>query len=192
MVLAHGVATLDDYRRAKRTGRGVVLTPEQDATQSGRSSRNIERQLASRKLKEVDDAYRDAAALAGIGIQSTGALRHRRRRNAGSSVRRRFDCCEPWFPWVERPLLRRVTGTSASTAATARHERCGIDIRGRSRKLYLNYRTDRGDSARRGRSLEGVRSTTSMEARRQSAATSPFARAGAGMVDVARRMLASI
>ena len=62
VVLAQGVATLDTYRAARRVGRGVMLN---------RGKRNaiwpvIEEyraQLASRRLKEVDDAYRDAAQL---------------------------------------------------------------------------------------------------------------------------------
>jgi hypothetical protein len=62
VVLAQGVATEGDYRQAKRTGRGVVLTrAKRDAIWP--VFEEYRAQLASRRLKEVADAYRDAAAL---------------------------------------------------------------------------------------------------------------------------------
>lgn len=61
-MLAQGVSTRDEYRLAKRTGRGTVLTrSKRDAIWP--VFEEYRTQLASRKLKEVDDAYRDAAAL---------------------------------------------------------------------------------------------------------------------------------
>jgi superfamily I DNA/RNA helicase len=62
VVLAQGVSTRDEYRLAKRTGRGTVLTR---AKRDGiwPVFEEYRAQLARRKLKEVDDAYRDAATL---------------------------------------------------------------------------------------------------------------------------------
>ena len=60
--MAQGVSSRDEYRLARRTGRGVVLTrAKPDAVWP--VFEEYRAQLASRKLKEVDDAYRDAAAL---------------------------------------------------------------------------------------------------------------------------------
>ena len=62
VVLAQGVATLDAYRSARRVGRGVVLSrAKRDAVWP--VFEEYRAQLASRRLKEVDDAYRDAAQL---------------------------------------------------------------------------------------------------------------------------------
>jgi superfamily I DNA/RNA helicase len=57
------------YRAAKRSGRGVVLTrAKRDAVWT--VFEEYRAQLASRKLKEVDDAYRDAAALISKGAEA--------------------------------------------------------------------------------------------------------------------------
>ena len=62
VVLAQGVTSRDEYRMAKRTGRGTVLSRgKRDAIWP--VFEEYRAQLASRKLKEVDDAYRDAAVL---------------------------------------------------------------------------------------------------------------------------------
>ena len=66
VVLAQGVATLDAYRAARRVGRGVVLSrAKRDAIWP--VFEEYRAQLASRRLKEVDDAYRDAAQLIAQG-----------------------------------------------------------------------------------------------------------------------------
>jgi len=142
VILAQGVTTRDEYRTARRTGRGVVLT---------RSKRDgmwpvfeeYRAQLASRKLKEVDDAYRDAATLlskdrAGVdGIYSSVVVDETQ--DFGSQALR---------------LLRAIISPGANdlffvgdghqriySRNRAAMSRCGIEIRGRSRKLYVNYRT---------------------------------------------------
>src|SRR4030095_9293934 len=62
VVLAQGISTRDEYRLAKRTGRGTVLTrAKRDAIWP--VFEEYRAQLARHKLKEVDDAYRDAATL---------------------------------------------------------------------------------------------------------------------------------
>src|SRR5207245_977394 len=62
VVLAQGVSSRDEYRLAKRIGRGVVLTrAKRDAIWP--VFEEYRAQLTRRKLKEVDDAYRDAATL---------------------------------------------------------------------------------------------------------------------------------
>jgi superfamily I DNA/RNA helicase len=62
VVLAQGVATLDAYRAARQVGRGVMLSrAKRDAVWP--VFEEYRAQLASRRLKEVDDAYRDTAQL---------------------------------------------------------------------------------------------------------------------------------
>jgi AAA domain len=62
VILAQGVSTRDEYRLAKRIGRGTILTrAKRDAVWPVFEEYRV--QLASRKLKEVDDAYRDATTL---------------------------------------------------------------------------------------------------------------------------------
>ena len=61
VVLAQGLTTLDEYRTARRTGRGVVLSRSKRDT-VWPVFEEYRGQLASRKLKEVDDAYREVAA----------------------------------------------------------------------------------------------------------------------------------
>ena len=138
VVLAQGVSTLDEYRLAKRTGRGTVLTrAKRDAIWP--VFEEYRAQLARRKLKEVDDAYRDAATLMQDKPQ-----------NYISIV---VDETQDLGPQALRMLRAMVApGTNDLFFVGDGHQRiyprhrasmssCGIDIRGRSRKLYLNYRT---------------------------------------------------
>ncbi|MFD2379327.1 UvrD-helicase domain-containing protein [Ottowia pentelensis] len=65
VVLAQGISTLDDYRTARRTGRGTLLSrAKRDAIWP--VFEEYRGQLSSRKLKEVDDAYREVAELLGV------------------------------------------------------------------------------------------------------------------------------
>jgi len=144
VILAQGITTRDEYRVARRAGRGVVLT---------RGKRDViwpvfeeyRAQLASRKLKEVDDAYRDAAALLSKQKGPDAAV------NAFSAIV--VDETQDFGPQALR-LLRAMIPAGANdlffvgdghqriyNRNRAGMSRCGIEIRGRSRKLYLNYRT---------------------------------------------------
>lgn len=141
VILAQGITTLDQYRTARRTGRGVLLS---------RSKRDgvwpvfeeYRGQLASRKLKEVDDAYREVAGM----ISTTSAAE-----TAFSSII--VDETQDFGPQALKLLRAMIPlGTNDLFFVGDGHQRiysrnraamsrCGIDIRGRSRKLYLNYRT---------------------------------------------------
>lgn len=141
VILAQGITTLDEYRTARRVGRVGVL---------GRSKRDTvwpvfeeyRGQLASRKLKEVDDAYREVASM----LQAAQA-------NAGDYSAVVIDETQD-FGQQALKLLRALIhhGPNDLFFVGDGHQRiysrhraamskCGIDIRGRSRKLYLNYRT---------------------------------------------------
>jgi hypothetical protein len=157
VILAQGVTTKDAYRTARRAGRRVVLSrAKRDAIWP--IFEEYRAQLASRKLKEVDDAYRDAAELLSKG-----------------SARDQFgfsaivvDETQDFGPQALR-LLRAMIPQGANDLFFVgdghqriynRHRaamgRCGIEIRGRSKKLYLNYRTTEEIRRRAVALLEGV------------------------------------
>jgi hypothetical protein len=154
VILAQGVATLDAYRAARRVGRGVMLNrAKRDAVWP--VFEEYRAQLASRRLKEVDDAYRDAAQL--IAKDSHYPY---------SAIV--VDETQDFGPQALR-LLRALIepGKNDLFFVGDRHQRIydrhkagmsrsGIDIRGRARKLYINYRTT--DEIRRHAvaRLEGV------------------------------------
>jgi superfamily I DNA/RNA helicase len=140
VVQPQGIETLDIYRRASRRGRGTTLS------RSGRAKvwpvfEEYRSQLLIARRKEVDDAYRDAASLL---VQSPGGLPY-----AAVIV----DEAQDMGPQAFR-LLRHVVppGENDLFIVGDGHQRiygrnkvilskCGIDIRGRSRKLRVNYRT---------------------------------------------------
>lgn len=140
VILAQGVGTKDEYRAARRAGRGVVLSRgKRDAIWP--VFEEYRAQLASRKLKEVDDAYRDAALLlANSSLES-----------AYSAIV--VDETQDFGPQALRLIRAMVPAASNDLCFVgdghqriysrnrAAMSRCGIDIRGRSKKLYLNYRT---------------------------------------------------
>ena len=144
VVLAQGVTTRDEYRTVRRTGRGVVLSrAKRDAIWP--VFEEYRGQLASRKLKEVDDAYRDiASVLTQESDTPTAALPY-------SAIV--IDETQDFGPQALK-LLRAMMPCESNDLffvgdghqrIYSRHRaamgKCGIDIRGRSRKLYLNYRT---------------------------------------------------
>lgn len=189
VILAQGIATRDQYRLARRIGRGVTLSrARRDAVWP--VFEEYRGQLATRKLKEVDDAYREIAALltlegkAAAGQRQVSAdprdLANGKQVTGGQAVGNSgsragpsanlggqastgqgldaysaivVDETQDFGPQALR-LLRAMIAPGANDLFFVgdghqriynRHQavmsRCGIDIRGRSRKLYLNYRT---------------------------------------------------
>lgn len=139
VVAAQGVQTLDDYRRVRRVGRKAILS---------RSKRDLvwpvfeeyRAQLSGKRMKDVDDAYSDAAQL--LEAEETVAY---------SAIV--VDETQDFGPQALR-LIRAMVPAGRNDLffvgdghqrIYSKHKavlgRCGIDIRGRSRKLYLNYRT---------------------------------------------------
>ena len=140
VILAQGVSNRDEYRQARRVGRRVVLTrSKRDAVWP--VFEEYRTQLSSRKLKEVDDAYRDAVSL----------LSQRTLESQYSAIV--VDETQDFGPQAIR-LIRAIVAPGSNdlffvgdghqriyTRNKAALSRCGVDIRGRSRKLYINYRT---------------------------------------------------
>lgn len=156
VILAQGVTSKDEYRVARRAGRGVVLTRrKRDAIWP--VFEEYRAQLASRKLKEVDDAYRDTAALLSKGRGTT--------ESSYSAIV--VDETQDFGPQALRLLRAMIpAGTNDLFFVGDGHQRiysrnraamsrCGIEIRGRSRKLYLNYRTTEEIRRRAVSLLEG-------------------------------------
>ena len=151
VVLAQGVRTRDDYRTARRTGRGVVLSrAKRDAIWP--VFEEYRAQLAVRKLKEVDDAYADVAELIQTERedQANGISNAKALATYSAMV---IDETQDFGPQALRLIRAMVEpGNNDLFFVGDGHQRiysrnkaamskCGIDIRGRSKKLYLNYRT---------------------------------------------------
>lgn len=141
VILAQGITTLDQYRTARRIGRRVILSrAKRDAVWP--VFEEYRGQLASRRLKEVDDAYREVADLLNT---EKGQL------DLYSAIV--VDETQDFGPQALRMLRAMIApGSNDLFFVGDGHQRiyirnkaamskCGIDIRGRSRKLYLNYRT---------------------------------------------------
>ena len=141
VILAQGITTLDEYRTARRIGRsGVLSRGKRDAVWP--VFEEYRGQLASRKLKEVDDAYREVATMLCAAQAKPGDY-------SAVVVDETQD-----FGQQALQLLRALIQPGPNDLffvgdghqrIYSRHRaamsKCGIDIRGRSRKLYLNYRT---------------------------------------------------
>ena len=140
VIQARGVVSEQEYRVVSRVGRGTRL---------GRGARvrvwpvfeEYRAQLAERGLKEVDDAYRDAAALLGEDGAGSGyaTVVVDEAQDMGAQA---FALIRAIAPAGRDDLFiagdghQRIYGRNRVVMG-----RCGIDIRGRSRKLRLNYRT---------------------------------------------------
>jgi hypothetical protein len=140
VVSANGIGTRDEYRAARRGGRGGVL-PRKTRDSVWPVFEEFRAQLTARKLKMVDDAYRDAAAL--LSRETTPSP------YAAIVV----DETQDFGPMALR-LLRQLVpaGKNDLFFVGDGHQRiykrhraamskCGIQIVGRSRKLNVNYRT---------------------------------------------------
>ena len=140
VILAQGITTLEQYRTARRTGRGVVLSRGKRDT-VWPVFEEYRGQLSSRKLKEVDDAYREVAELltSTTAVTDYSAIIIDETQDFGPQALKLFRALIPVGPndlfFVGDGHQRIYSRNRAAMS------KCGIDIRGRSRKLYLNYRT---------------------------------------------------
>ena len=143
VIQAGAVADKQAYLIVSRAGRGTRLTRTERAL-IWPVFEEYRAQLAERGVKEVDDTYRDATALQAAeppALDGTGY--------AAVIVDEAQDMGAPAFrllcaiaPPGRNNLF--ITGDGHQRIYSRRRvvlSRCGIDIRGRSRKLRLNYRT---------------------------------------------------
>lgn len=154
VVLAQGLTTRDEYREASRRGRGVVLSRKK------RDSlwvifENYRLQLSAKGLKEPDDAYRDASDILNSGDSRpyTHAVVDETQ-DFGPQALRLIRALVPHGP---NDLMfvgdghQRIYAKNKATMSS-----CGIDIRGRAKKLYLNYRTTEEIRTEAVSLLEGI------------------------------------
>lgn len=141
VVAQQGCRTLRDYLKARRVGRGTRLSRQQrqEIWPVFEEYRNL---LRERNLREPDDAFRDAAQI--IEAKGFESLPFQ------SVI---VDEAQDMGPAAFR-LLRAIAGPARSNdlfivgdahqriyGKTVTLSQCDIDIRGRSKKLRLNYRT---------------------------------------------------
>ncbi len=154
VVQAQGLASRDDYREAPRRGRGVMLSrKKRDALWEIFEEYRL--QLSAKGLKEPDDAYRDACAI--LACEGSPPYAHAvvdETQDFGPQALRLIRALAPPGP---NDLMLVGDGHQRIYAKNKASMRsCGIDIRGRSKKLYLNYRTTEEIRRQAVALLEGV------------------------------------
>lgn len=140
VVQPQSIETLEQYKKASRIGRGTKLS-RADRAMVWKVFEEYRNLLTLHKKKEVDDAYRDAASLL--------ARESHQFPYAGVIVDEAQDMSTQAFR-----LIRQLVpeGPNDLFIVGDGHQRiygrnkvilsqCGINIRGRSRKLRINYRT---------------------------------------------------
>jgi superfamily I DNA/RNA helicase len=143
IVQAKGILADRDYFRTPRTGRGTPLDRRKRAELWAIFEAYRARVLAA-GLAEPDDAYREAVSILTSGPSSMPY--------AAVVVDEAQDMGEQAFRLVRAIVPPRPEGDANSIfivgdahqriyARRASMKACGIDVRGRSRKLRLNYRT---------------------------------------------------
>ncbi len=140
VVLARGVTTEEEYRRVSRIGRGTRLN-RATRVKVWRVFEEYRAQLAERGVKEVDDAYRDAASLleAGAAELAYRSIIVDEAQDMSTQAFRLLRRIVPEGPddlFLVGDAHQRIYGRSRVVLS-----QCGIGIVGRSRKLRLNYRT---------------------------------------------------
>ena len=149
VIQANGVTTREDYLRVARTGRGVRLNRAARA-EIWPVFEEYRAQLAERGVTEVPDCYRLARALLEQDRSGADAAPSAPEGTFTSVV---VDEAQDMVAQAWR-LIRSIVPSGrndlfivgdAHQRIYSRHRvvlgRCGIDIRGRARKLRLNYRT---------------------------------------------------
>lgn len=140
VIQPQSIVSLDQYKRASRIGRGTRLN-RSDRVKVWTVFEEYRNLLAQNKKKEVDDGYRDAADL--IKNEASPSP------YAAVVVDEAQDMSSQAFH-----LIRQIVPEGANDLFIVGdgHQRiygrnkvvlsqCGINIRGRARKLRLNYRT---------------------------------------------------
>ncbi|MBI3302344.1 MAG: ATP-dependent helicase [Deltaproteobacteria bacterium] len=156
VIQPQGVSSLDEYMKASRLGRGVQLN------RSGRKAvwpvfEEYRVLLNEHRLREGDDAMRDARLL----IEAKGDILPYRAivvDEAQDMGTQAFRLLREMIPGGDRQNDLFIVGDAHQRIY--RHKvvlgQCGINIRGRSRKLRINYRTTEETRRWATRLLEGV------------------------------------
>ena len=156
VIQPQGVSSLDEYIKASRIGRGVQLN------RSGRKAvwpvfEEYRVLLNERRLREGDDAMRDARLL----LETKGDILPYRAivvDEAQDMGTQAFRLLRQMLPGGDRQNDLFIVGDAHQRIY--RHKvvlgQCGVNIRGRSRKLKINYRTTEETRRWATNLLEGV------------------------------------
>ncbi len=140
VVQRHGCETWDDYRRASRSGRGVRMSRKQrrDAWPVFEEYRHL---LEKHGLREPEDALRDATALLEQGKVRV-SVRSILVDEAQDMSTHAFALLRAAIP-EERPNDLFIVGDGHQRIYRKRVvlSHAGVNIRGRARRLRINYRT---------------------------------------------------
>jgi len=140
VIQPQSIVTLDQYKKASRIGRGTRLN-RSDRVKVWTVFEEYRNLLTQHKKKEVDDGYRDAAQL----MQGEPGTSHYAAvvvDEAQDMSTQAFHLIRQLVPEGANDLFivgdghQRIYGRNKVVLS-----RCGINIRGRARKLRLNYRT---------------------------------------------------
>lgn len=140
VIQPQSIATLDQYKRASRVGRGTRLNRSERVSvwPVFEEYRNL---LTQNKKKEVDDAYRDVAAL--LESETHKFPYKSLIVDEGQDMSTQaFKLMRQLVPEGKNDIFvvgdghQRIYGRNKVILS-----QCGINIRGRARKLKVNYRT---------------------------------------------------
>lgn len=140
IIQPQGIATLDEYMKASRTGRGIKLS-RKDRKSAWSVFEDYRFSLDKHRLREADDAMRDARCIIeteGISLPYRAVIVDEGQDMSAQA----FRLVRAMVPG-ERDNDLFITGDGHQ--CIYRHRitlsACGINVRGRSRKLRINYRT---------------------------------------------------
>ena len=151
VVQAEGISTEAEYLRVSRVGRGVPLNRAK-RRKIWKVFDEYKSQLIERECKEVADAFRDAVGLidpSGLGYSAVIVDEAQDLNAQGFRLLRKIVPEGRNDLFITGDCHQRIYGRPIVLG------RCGINIRGRSRKLRLNYRTTEQTRAWAARLLEG-------------------------------------
>ena len=156
VIQPQSVTGVDEYKKASRIGRGTRLNRQQrvDIWPVFERYRHL---LASNHLKETDDAYRDARVL----LENNPDMRPNlcsvivdEAQDMGTQAFKLIRALVPEGPndlFIVGDGHQRIYGKNKVVLG-----QCGIDIRGRSARLKVNYRTTDETRKHAVSILEGV------------------------------------
>lgn len=140
VIQPQSIETLDEYKRASRIGRGTSLK-RAERIKVWKVFDEYRSLLNRNKLKEVDDAYRDVAGLlaneanqlpyAGVVVDEAQDMS-----TQAFNVLRQIIPEGPNDLFIVGDGHQRIYGRNKVVLS-----HCGINIRGRAKKLRINYRT---------------------------------------------------
>lgn len=144
IIQVYGIETLEQYKTVSRIGRGTSIR-RGDRVKIWPVFEEYRSQLLRAKQKEIDDAYRDACAFINYDLENNicrspyKCIIVDEAQDMGTQA---FKLIRSMAEENENDLFivgdghQRIYGKNRVVLS-----RCGINIRGRARKLKINYRT---------------------------------------------------